>query len=73
MNSGQNASFQEALDIVESLPEQQQDDLIEIIKRRRIDFKRELLAKNIKEAREEYAKGEVRQGDASDLMKEILE
>ena len=57
MSSQQTISFQEALNIVESLPEYQQEDLIEIIRHRLIDRRQELLAKNIKEAREEYAQG----------------
>ncbi|MEW6235820.1 MAG: hypothetical protein AB1656_10575 [Candidatus Omnitrophota bacterium] len=73
MNNKWNASFQEVLDIVESLPEHQQDDLIDIIRRRRIDFKREILSENIKEARAEFARGEIRRGNANDLMKEIKE
>ena len=44
------------LDIVKSLPEYQQEDLINIIQRRRLERRRELLAERIKEARAEYAK-----------------
>ena len=66
-------TFQEALDTVESLPEGQQDELVDIIQRRRIECKRELLAKNIKKARAEYARGEVSRGNADDLMKELAE
>ena len=36
MANRQTVTFQEALDIVESLPEYQQDDLVDIIQRRRI-------------------------------------
>ena len=71
MASRQPATFQEALDIVESLPEAQQDDLVEIVQRRRIERRRELLAKSIKAARAEYSKGRVRRGNAEDLMREL--
>jgi len=73
MSSQQTATFQEALDIVESLPEHQQEDLINIIQRRRLERRRELLAESIKEARAEYARGEVTRGTADDLMQEITE
>jgi len=73
MSSQQTATFQEALDIVESLPEHQQEDLINIIQRRRLERRRELLAESIKEARAEYARGEVTRGTADDLMHEITE
>ena len=73
MSSRQSVTFQEALDIVESLPEFQQDDLVDIVQRRRIERRRELLAESIKEARAEYARGEVKRGTADDLMKELTE
>ena len=73
MANRQTVTFQEALDVVESLPEYQQDDLVDIIQRRRIERRRELLAKSIKEARAEYARGEVTRGTAEDLMKELTE
>ncbi len=73
MSSRQSASFQEALDIVESLPEHQQDDLVSIIQRRRIERRRELLAESIKEARAEFARGEVTRGTVDDLMKGLKE
>jgi len=68
-----DVTFQEVLDIVESLPEYQQEDLIDIIRRRLIEQRRDGLANNIREAREEYARGEVRKGTVDDLMKELLE
>jgi hypothetical protein len=68
MSSQPTGTFQEALDIIESLPEHQQEDLIDIIQRRRIERRRELLAERIKEARAEYARGEVTQGTVDDLM-----
>ncbi|MBI4443976.1 MAG: hypothetical protein HY649_11470 [Acidobacteria bacterium] len=73
MSSRQTVTFQEALDIVESLPEFQQDDLVDIVQRRRIERRRELLAESIKEARAEYSRGEVTRGSADDLMKELTE
>ena len=64
-------TFQKALDIIESLPEYQQEDLINIIRRRLIEQRRNLLADSIKEAKEEYARGEVKKGSVDDLMKEL--
>lgn len=73
MSSRQTVTFQQALDVVESLPEDQQDDLVDIIQRRRIERRRESLAKSVKKARAEYAKGKVTRGSADDLMKELTE
>ena len=66
-------TFQEVLDIVESLPEYQQEDLVDIIRRRLIEQRRDKLADSIREAREEYARGEVKRGTVDDLMKELSE
>jgi len=73
MSSRQRVTFQEALDIVESLPEDQQENLIEVIQRRLIEHRREKLAEHIREAREEYRRGEVHQGTVEDLIREVTE
>jgi hypothetical protein len=71
MSSRDTGAFQEALEVVESLPDYQQEDLIEIIRKRRIERRRELLVKDIKEAQEEYARGDCKTGTVEDLMREI--
>jgi hypothetical protein len=68
-----DVTFQEALDIVEELPEYQQEDLIDIIRRRLTEQRRDRLAESISEAREEFARGDVRKGTVEDLMKELSE
>jgi hypothetical protein len=73
MHSKRTTIFQKAIDTVESLPENQQEDLINIIRHRLVDRRRDLLAKNISEAREEYSRGEVKRGTVDDLMKELSE
>jgi hypothetical protein len=71
--STSTVTFQEALEIVESLPDYQQDDLIDIIRKRRLDRRREALLENIKEAQAEYTRGACRTGTVEDLMREIDE
>ncbi len=66
-------TFQKALEIIESLPENQQEDLIDIIRRRLIEQRRDRLAESIREAREDYARGDVKKGTVDDLMKELSE
>lgn len=73
MPGQQTPTFQEALDIIESLPEYQQEDLIDIVGHRLIAHKRKLLGKTIKEAREQYTRGEVKKGTVDDLMEELSE
>lgn len=71
MGRQQNATFQEALEVIETLPEYQQEDLVNIVHKRLLEKRRESLAENIREAREEYVKGEVKKGSTEDIMKEI--
>ncbi len=73
MSTHQTVKFQDALDMVESLPEEQQETLIDIIRRRLIERRREVLAEHIKEAREEYRRGEARRGTVDDLMEDLAE
>jgi hypothetical protein len=71
MPQKQNVTFQEAIDIVESLPQYQQEDLVNILQRRMIEQKRESLAKSIHQARTEYKKGKVKRGSVDDLLKDL--
>lgn len=64
-------TFQEILEIIESLPKYQQENIIKIVQKRLIEYKRELLAQNVKEARQEYKRGEIKKGSVDDLMKDL--
>ena len=66
-----NATFQEALEIIEKFPESQREDLINIVRKRIIEQRRERLAKSVEESRVEYSKGAIKKGTVSDLMKDI--
>ena len=66
-----NKTFQKALEIIESLPEEQRESLMDIVKRRLIEERRDRLAQSIKEAREEYKRGKIRKGTVDDLMNEL--
>ena len=65
------STFQEALELVEQLPEEQQQNLIDIIRSRQIERRRETLGASIEQAREELARGEVRRGNVDDLLADI--
>ena len=73
MSNYTTSTFQNALDVIESLPEEQQESLIDIVHRRIIERRREILAKNIHEARQEYLRGDVKRGTVDDLLKELSE
>ncbi len=66
-----NITFQKALEVIESLPEEQRESLIDIVKRRLIEERRDRLAQSIKEARGEYNRGEIEKGTVDDLMHEL--
>ena len=53
--------------MVEALPDYQQEELIDTIRRRLVERRREELAENIAEAQEEYARGEVKRGTVEEL------
>jgi hypothetical protein len=63
--------FQEAIETVEALPPHDQELLIDIIRRRLIQQRRDELAADIAEARNAYRRGEVRRGKVADLMEEL--
>jgi hypothetical protein len=66
-------TFNDALETVESLPEEQRETLIDIVRNRLIEKRRDKLAQSIKKAKEEYAQGDVKQGTVEDLMRELSE
>ena len=57
MTQSHPARFDEVLEAVESLPDDQQDGLIDIVRRRQIERRREALALSTQEARQELAQG----------------
>lgn len=73
MSSHHAMTFQEAIEAVESLPEEQQEDLIDVLRRRWAERQREALAQSVVQARKELARGEVQRGDVEDLMRQIAE
>jgi len=69
----ESVTFDKALEMIESLPEEQRESIIEIVKLRLAEERRQSLARTIKEAREELKRGKARRGTVEDLMREISE
>jgi len=65
--------FQEVLDAVDTLPVQQQEDILQIMQKRMVEKKRGELAAAVREARAEYDRGEVQKGTVAELMKDLAE
>ncbi len=66
-----SSPFQRAIDVVEALPPEDQELLVEMIRQRLIQRRRAELAADIAEARNAYQRGEVRRGTVADLMEEL--
>ena len=64
-------AFQKPLEIIESLPQEQRESLMEIVKHRLIEERRNRLSRSIKEAKEDYRQGKVKRGSVDDLMREL--
>jgi hypothetical protein len=66
------ASFAEVLEAADELPLDEQEDLAEILHRRVVERRRGELAREVREARQEYEQGDCRPVTAEDLVSEIL-
>ena len=66
-------TFREALELIESLPEEERRDLIDIVRRRLVAERRGEIAQSIQAARGEFRRGEVKRGTVADLLREFPE
>ena len=65
------SAFQQALETVEALPLETQDALITIIQNRLREKRRSFLLDQVKESENAYRTGNVKRGNAADLMAEL--
>ncbi|KAM3094909.1 hypothetical protein ACKFKF_26290 [Phormidesmis sp. 146-12] len=70
-NSAKTSEFQQAIEIVEALDPEAQAILIDIIDKRLKKRRRDDLLKDVLEAEQDFAKGNVRRGSVADLMAEL--
>ena len=63
--------FEEVHEVVETLPLDDQELLVDLVRQRVADKRRAEIAHNIAETRAEYKAGTVKRGTAADLMAEI--
>jgi len=63
--------FQKALATIEALPSHQQVDLVEVMRRRLAESRRDEIAASIREAKADYRRGQVKKGTLVDLMKDL--
>ena len=68
-----SSPFQTVLETVEGLTPQEQEMLVEIVRRRLVEQRRAELAEEVAAAREAYQSDDVRRGTVDDLMAELAE
>jgi hypothetical protein len=68
----QTIPFGEVLEAIDRLSSEEQETLLDIVRRRLIERGRQQLAADIQEARTEFAAGQCQPTTVDDLMKEIL-
>jgi hypothetical protein len=71
INIAEQSRLQQAIDLVESLPIEDQAVLINLIQKRMHQQKRSQLVQEVKAAETEYAQGSVRRGTVAELMAEL--
>jgi hypothetical protein len=67
----QTIQFGQILEMIDYLSLDEQDDLINIIRHRQIEKRREEIARNIIQARQDYQQGDVFRGDVDDIIAEL--
>jgi hypothetical protein len=65
-------SFAEVLEAADRLSPEEQETLIEILHRRAIDSRRQEIAKDIRDAQQEFRKGRCRATTPARIMKELV-
>ncbi len=69
----QTVTLDEALDFVERLPRENWSTLVDIIRKREIELRRDEIIQNANEARAAYARCELKAMTVAEFMKELDE
>ncbi len=64
--------FQQALDAVERLPAEDQETLVDIIRRRLIERRRAEIVRNAQATRQAFREGRARYGTVEDLRRDLM-
>ena len=65
-------SYGQVLDSIEALPEDQQESLLDIVRKRLAERRRAALVKSVGEARKEFKSGKLRAATPAEIMRKIL-
>jgi len=72
MSIQQNTPFQKAIDAVESLPFDDREEVLEILRMRIAEYRRDEIAANAKEALQAVREKRAKFGTVEDLKKDLL-
>ncbi|NES18012.1 MAG: hypothetical protein F6K41_03575 [Symploca sp. SIO3E6] len=62
------ASFDKILEMIDTLSLEEQDALLDIVRRRQVEQRRREIAKSIAQAKDEYKAGKVFRGTVDEIM-----
>jgi hypothetical protein len=65
-------SYGQVLDSIEALPEEQQESLLDIMRKRLAERRRAALVKSVGEARKEFKSGKLRPATPAEIMRKVL-
>ena len=65
-------NYGQVLDSIEALPEEQQESLLDIVRKRLAERRRAELVKSVAEARKEFKSGKIRPATPSEIMRKVL-
>ena len=71
MKVKQSSSFDDTLDAIMKMDEDDREMLLEIVKKRQIELRRNELAKTARKAEKEFRAGKLKAMDASELIKHL--
>jgi hypothetical protein len=67
----QTVNFNQILEMIEKLSLDEQEELIDIVRHRQIECRREEIAANIAKAKQEYEQGKVFRGTVDEIIVEL--
>ena len=73
MPAASGATLQEALDLVESLPLDAQEELVELLQHRMVERRRAQIARNARAVKRAIRHGKAQIGSVEDLQRDLME
>jgi len=64
-------SFSHTLDVIESLPVDEQEDVLEVLQRRLAEHRRAEFVATVKQARKEFAAGKCKPASVAAVMRQV--